>query len=164
MLGLIKNTLPSGLVQMHIGDECWTQRSEYPLVSMGKSIKSPPKVTVTNCHTPRMSKPPNVFKQLLSHIDDTFDLFTDDRKRSAECTLMNNMRTFIGNNPGRELMGAKASQEILNFLNGKSHHTVPKSFLMLCSFLLDATIQVDDITYTYEGVTVTRTIMIQCKK
>lgn len=164
MIALIRNTLPAGLVQMHIGAECWTQRIDYPLVAVGKSVKSPPKSTVTQTAKKRTSKSPSVFKQLLLHIDDTFDLFTPERKESAERAFMDHIRTFIGHNPGRELMGAKASREILGFLAGKSHHSPPHSFFVLCSFLLDATLQVDDMVFTYDGITVTRTIVLQCKK
>lgn len=164
MLTLIQNTLPSGLVIMQIGDECWTQRSNYPLVLCGKSVKSPPKSVIAMPPKTRVQKYPSVFRQLLSHVDDTFDLFSHDRKESAERLFIDHIKKFVGNNPGSELLGAKASREIMGFLASKSHHSPPQSFLLLCSFLLDATLQVGDTSVTYDGVTVTRTIILQCKK
>ncbi len=163
MITLIKDTLPSGLVQMRIGDECWTQRIVYPIVATGKSVKSPPKPIIQSSHSKPRKSTSSIFRQLLPHVDDTFDLYTHERKESAERVLIDHLKTFVGNNPGRELMGSKASQEILKFLGDKYRRFPPESFMMLCSFLFDASLQVDDKVFTHDSVTVTRTIKLQCK-
>lgn len=162
MIALIRNTLPSGLTQMQIGQERWTQRIDYPLVATGKSVKTPPKPKLMS--SKKGVTVVSVFRQLLPHIDEMFDLYSHERKASAERALIDHMKAFVGGNPGRELMGAQASQEILKFLAGRYHTSPPDSFILLCSFLLDASLQVDDRVFTHDSITVIRTIKLQCKK
>lgn len=163
MLDVIRNTLPSGLVTLEVGDVSWTQRVAYPTAQRNTHITpQQPAVTIT---TTFRAKHVSVFSQLMPYFDDMYSLYPLDMKRAAEMHLVEHIKNFVGCSPGLDLVGARASREILQFIADHRRKHVPISFYILISFLLNACVHVDGekTPFVFEGVTTARVIHVSKK-
>lgn len=161
MLATIRNTLPSGLTRVCIGDEALTQRVEYP--SREPNIISPPThepMRINSCRkTTTRVKP--LMEQIIPHFDELL-AYSDTMIQNSERYLIDKMMNFIGNAPGCKLFGGKKGREIMAYLSNPRRNTTypPDAFFLFLSFLLDAQVVVNEKQFVFNEANVSRTITL----
>lgn len=163
MLELLLQQLPSGLSAIEIAgsDEKFVQRVDYPFVSRTRAKQSPAPPQSSTPPFERRMKPQSVVVQLVQNIDELYDIYNESMKREATSRFIEQVRGFIGQNPGLALVGRKASREIMDYLT-RTNDRPPDAFFKLCSFLLDANISANGRTYEWNSESkFTRTIHIK---
>lgn len=163
MLAIIRETLPSGLTQLAIGDGDFTQRVDYPTVLRSKTIKTPPKPSALQQQKPT-HRCPTIYRQLMGHIDEMYEIYPEDMKRAAELHLKESMKSFLCDIYGRQVIGAQQSHDIMAFIARPHNTSPPDYFFELCSFLLNARVHVNGKVYLHKDVTPSKDIKISVNK
>jgi hypothetical protein len=153
MIDTIRNALPSGLKSVAI-EGCiqgYTQRVDYPGVVRRKQQ------TLTTTQQQRsnssaLRKKEDVIANIMPFIDEAYPLYTAHMQQMANTTFIKEFRKFIGDYPGRDMVTRKESREIMKYLANTKYERPPDGFFRICSFLLNATIHVEDKTFTYDGI------------
>jgi hypothetical protein len=155
MLELLKNNLPSGLTKYVVGEDQWTQCSEYTCLSK-PMVQQVAVHHIDHAHArPRVKKnvssKVDLITQLLRMIDGMSEVYPENMFRYKREQLIQHLKTFVSEQPTLEFIGQRRSREIMSYLSTDIlRKKAPASFFEVCSFLLGSNVRVESKVYKWE--------------